>query len=284
MIRVVMLGRLGNNLFQYAFGRALAMRHEVELCLDGSWFNAETWRSVSAIGRLPGFARGDTTLVRRSSLAARALKKLTHRHYWEFSGKPVIRERTDDHSFNAALLEAPADCVIMGYFQTPLYFRGLESLLRDELRTDGLGLERGHEQLAQRLAQKGSVAVHVRRTDYVNHPILAECTLGYYQRSIEDLRRSVGAHHFYLFSDDPDWCEREMAGGDVEIVRGGGNHQPLVDLHLMSLANHHIIANSSFSWWGAWLGKKPDQQVVLPDQWFRSGIRAPIEEKWLGKC
>ena len=102
----------------------------------------------------------------------------------------------------------------------------------------------------------------------------------YYRQAMDRLRSRIGGLRFYLFSDDPAWCHENLAGTDAEVCAlPEANGDPLHDLHLMSRARHHIIANSSYSWWAAWLGLKPGQQVLMPDVWFRSGMVAPIEEK-----
>ena len=280
MIRVVMLGRLGNNLFQYALGRVLAEKHGVPLVMDGSWFNAEGWGQVKCLKDLPGPAAGTVKVVRRCSLGARALLKATGNHYWDYRGVPVLRENPRDLAFDAGFLDAPADCMLFGYFQTPRYFQGFEASLRDELSTDYLGLENGREPLTARLRQPGSVAVHVRRTDYAGNPDLDLCGTDYYRSAMQQMRDSIPAPRFYIFSDEPAWAAVHLQGPDVESIPHPVQQSPLTDLHLMSLANHHIIANSSFSWWAAWLGKKPGQRVLMPDRWF-AHVRAPIEEKRL---
>ena len=279
MIRVVMLGRLGNNLFQYAFGRMLSEKHGVPLVMDASWFNARTWPYVSHLRSFPGISAGKARVARPFSFGSRLLKKSLGKHHWEYLGVPVIRELEADHSFDASLLEAPADCVAFGYFQTPLYFQGIEDLLRDELDTTHLGLETGHEALADKLRNPSSVAVHVRRTDYVNNPNLVSLDHGYYLRAMDSIRDSVPDARFHVFSDDPEWCAREFKGADIEVAMHPDPFSPLTDLHLMSLAAHHIIANSSFSWWAAWLGKKESQQVIMPSKWFHGDIKAPVLEK-----
>ena len=279
MIRIVMLGRLGNNLFQYALGRVLARKHGVPLVMDASWFNGQGWSEVNCLRNLPGPTAGHVRVVRRFSPAARALLKFSGRHYWQFRGVPELREPEGNHGFDARFLEAPADCLIFGYFQTPLYFAEIESSLREELRTDGLGLESGREDLADQLRSPGSVAVHVRRGDYANSTLLDVCGTDYYHEAMRRLRETLPHARFYIFSDDPAWCASRFTGDDIVVTTGGSARQsPLVDLHLMSLAQHHVIANSSYSWWAAWLGKKPGQRVLMPHEWFR-GVRAPIAEK-----
>jgi len=271
MIRVVMLGRLGNNLFQYALGRVLAERHQVPLVMDASWFNGEGWRQVSVIRRLGIRA----TVVRRFSLPARALLKVSGKHYWEFRGVPVRREKTTDQSFDPAMLAAPADCVLMGYFQTPLYFQSMEDEIRGEL---DLGAACAGANIPPDLFADHSVAVHVRRTDFTSIPIFGVCGMDYYRAAMDRLRQRHPGARFFIFSDDPAWCREHFRGSGEEVMNC--NRDPLHDLHLMSLARHHVTANSTYSWWAAWLGKKEGQQVLCPSRWYKNGdIVAPIAEK-----
>jgi len=276
VIRIVLLGRTGNNLFQYALGRVLAEKHGVPLMLDGSWFNAEGWAEVSHFLRLPLRAQ----VVRRCSLGARALLKFTGKHYWEFRGVPMLWESTDDQSYSPTFLNAPADCMVFGYFQSPRYFESITPVLRAELNALIGGAVQLPENLRTRLASSNSVAVHVRRKDYLNLPIFQVCDQAYYQQSMRQLRERLPAARFFIFSDDPAWCRAEFRDADQEVVDSGiAAANPLHELYLMSLASHHIIANSSYSWWAAWLGEKPDQRVMMPQRWYAHGITAPIEQK-----
>lgn len=276
MIRIVLLGRTGNNLFQYALGRVLAKKHGVPLVLDGSWFNAEGWKEVSHFLRLPI----DATVVRRCSLATRALRKLTERHYWEFTQLPVIREARNSQTFDASHLDAPADCVIFGYFQSPLYFETIAEDLRSDINgllRNSLPIDSPHHAC---LSRSNSVAVHVRRGDYLTQPVFQVCDLAYYHKAMNQMRDRVPGARFFVFSDDPRWCRLHLTAPDTEIMDSGtASANPLHDLHLMSLASHHVIANSSYSWWAAWLGTKDCQHVLLPDRWFTKDIAAPISEK-----
>lgn len=286
MIRIVLLGRTGNHLFQYALGRVLAEKHGVPLLLDASWFNAEGWAEVSHFLRLPIRAK----VLRRLPLAARALRKLTGKHYWQYGRFPMIRENPEDQSFDPRFLDAPSDCLLFGYFQTPLYFEAIATDLRHELRglledayqiqtMGGSTLRNG---LHDSLKSPQSVAIHVRRKDYLTHPVFQVCGSGYYQAAVERMRSRIPGARFFVFSDDPDWCRIHFTDEDHEIVDGGRRSiDPLHDLHLMSLASHHIIANSTYSWWAAWLADKPGQQVVMPDRWYARDIHAPIREKRL---
>jgi hypothetical protein len=276
MIRIVLLGRTGNNLFQYALGRVLAEQHGVPLVLDGSWFNREGWAEVSHFLRLPLSAR----VVRRWSVGARALRKATGRHYWEYLGVPILREPPADQSFDSRFLAAPADCMLFGYFQSPRYFADAADWLRDELTWLLATAVRPDVAVVRRLAEPAAVAVHVRRTDYLRQPLFQVCDMEYYHTAMEQMRASLPGARFFIFSDDPQWCRGEFRAADQEVIDSGrAAGDPLHDLRLMSLASHQIIANSSYSWWAAWLGEKPGQQVLMPSRWYAGGIVAPVEEK-----
>jgi len=280
MIRIVLLGRTGNNLFQYALGRVLAARHGVPPVLDASWFNADGWAEVSHFLKLPLRAK----VVRRCSLGMRVLRRFTGKHYWEYRGVPVLREPADDQSFDRCFLDAPADCVLFGYFQSPLYFASMGDALRCELNELIAAAVPAAESviLREKLGRPESVAVHVRRKDYLTQPVFKVCDLDYYHESMRQMRACLPGARFHVFSDDPEWCRAEFREADQEVMDSGpASANPLHDLRLMSLASHHIIANSSYSWWAAWLGQKPCQRVFMPDRWYAHGIMAPVAEKKL---
>lgn len=278
MIRIVLLGRTGNNLFQYALGRVLAEKHGVPLVLDASWFNQKGWREVSYFLSLPLRAK----VVRRLSLASRALRNLVGKHHWEYLCISDLRESISDQSFDARFLNAPADCMLFGYFQSPLYFQGIAHPLRIELNTLLINAVKPPEPIRLLLDGPTSVAVHVRRRDYLDHPVLQVCDRSYYQNAIQQMRDRLTSARFFIFSDDPEWCRAEFQDEDHTVVDSGeAAENPLHDLYLMSLTSHHIIANSTYSWWAAWLGEKPGQQVILPARWYASGAIVPIEEKRL---
>lgn len=263
MIRIILLGRTGNNLFQYALGRVLSEKHGVPLVLGGQWYNGRGWAEVSQFLRLP--IKGK--VIRQWSLGARACLKMTGKHPWEFLSIPVFEEADGFRPFNSAVLSAPASCVLKGYFQSPRYFESIEHELRMELR-GLLGL--GGKRESKRDENRPVAAVHVRRGDYLQHPDLQTCDSDYYFRAMEILRGKVPGVVFKIYSDDPVWCREHFRESDVRVVsEPGGAVSPLGDLVEMSRAEHHITANSTYSWWAAWLGKKTGQLVILPREWSK---------------
>lgn len=275
MIRIVLQGRTGNHLFQYALGRVLAKKHQVPIVLDASWFNSEGWAQVSYFLSLPLQAE----VVRPCSLGSRILRKITGKHHWEFLSVPVFREKPADQSFDARFLECPSDCLLFGYFQTPRYFGEIAEELREELRSL-LNSVCSSSEIHRELAKPGTVAVHVRRGDYMQNSVFQVCDVDYYRDAINQMRKEVSGAKFFIFSDDPAWCRSTFCDDDQTIVDSGeAGNNPLYDLHLMSLAAHHIIANSTYSWWSAWLAQSSTQRVIMPDRWYAGEIIAPIDEK-----
>ena len=149
-------------------------------------------------------------------------------------------------------LESP-DMILEGYFQSDKYFKDFESEIRKEFT---------FKEKPVGSIPRGSCSIHVRRGDYVKlkdyHPL---CSLDYYKKAMT----LIPSEKYLVFSDDPSWCEDAFDQENVEVVRGNSAEQ---DLQLMSLCDNHIIANSSFSWWGAWLNASSEKKVVAPSKWF----------------
>lgn len=157
-----------------------------------------------------------------------------------------------------------------GYWMSEAYM--LESGASDRVRADFTfpALESAmHRQLADAMAGGDSVAVHVRRGDFMERGRFVG--MDYYRRAISEMNQRLTAPRFYFFSDEPDWCRHHLSDLAVNpvFVEGSRGPQSFRDLHLMSLCRHHIIANSSFSWWGAWLAEHPEQTVIAPDSFDR---------------
>jgi Glycosyl transferase family 11 len=278
VIRLILRGQTGNILFQYALGRTLAAKHHTPLVLDASLYDTRGWKSVSHFLKLPIRAE----VRRHLPLAARALRKLTNKHHLEFLGTSVFRENEHDPFFDTRFPEAPADCVLYGYFQSPRYFDNIAEDLRDELNRLLQGaVGRDSEQpMIQDLSRPNSIAVHVRRGDYLRLSVFHVCDVDYYLNSMDEMRARIPDARFFVFSDDPGWCRKTFTGADTEVIDSGiAAANPLHDLHLMSLAGHHVIANSSYSWWAAWLGDKPGQQIIMPERWLAGDIVVPMSEK-----
>lgn len=274
-----LLGGLGNQMFQYAAARALALRLGSELLLDT--------RALQVDGP---HTRRDYALDAfdiRARVAAAA--ELSH-----LADRPALAEAGPRHDARLETLREPA--YLAGYWQCERYFRAIRPVLQRDFRLRRPVAE-AVRAAAQRLAAavaahaRGSgpapVALHVRRGDYVSLPQAVAhhgtCGADYYLRALQWLQRRHGALEVHAYSDDPAWVRDELfprlthgPGGLGQACRlhlassGGQAAPPHDELWLMQQARHYVIANSSFSWWAAWLGSRPGSDVVAPAHWVRT--------------
>lgn len=270
MVVSQLLGGLGNQLFQYAFGRSIALKHGTSLHLDTFAFRSDQIRkyalyhfaiAANELDDSAAEALGISPIGRTLGLARRFLRR---------GQIPHIRERT--FSFDLGMLDAPSTCYLQGYWQSPRYFDHIESRIREELIVSEplRGMNLG---LSIDMHECTSVALHVRRGDYVTDEKTSRyhgtCTKEYYQQAEGILRERVGNFRLFVFSDDPDWAEANLRFQSPTIfLRHNGPERDYEDLRLMTHCNHHIIANSTFSWWGAWLCPNMDKIVIAPRRWF----------------
>ena len=274
-IRVIFSGRSGNNLFQYAAGRAVATRLGVPLFLDSSLIDARTWKVSASLLRLPlrGIHRRDPTPV------SRWIYRASGRLVMEWFGQEVFREPTSDLSFHPQFREIRAGTTLHGFFQSPLYFENINGMLHEELAPSGWPVPGEVVAAGDRIGTSRSVAIHCRRGDYVGNPNVDLLGPDYFRQAMDEMRARIPGCRFHVFSDAPAWCREQFRDSDVLVEHhAGAQFDPLIDWYLMSRANHHILSNSSYAWWAAWFGQKPGQIVLVPPVWFH-GIRAPIREK-----
>ena len=273
MIVAQLYGGLGNQLFQYAMGTALAVRRRTSLRLDTSKFEKYPLRSY----KLAHFAITATPLSAAERRAyhvpiepANEFIRLVQRFLY-IPRMPVIREK--GFAFDPSVFDAPSHCYLEGYWQSPKYFDFIENVIRTEFIFREPLIDQ-NVALRDEILRTQSVAVHVRRGDYVSNEntnlFHGTCSVDYYLRAEQRLSAEFGELVLFVFSDDPDWTEDNLRFRSRRIiVRHNGHDQDHIDLQLMTRCKHHIIANSTFSWWGAWLCEQPGKTVIAPKQWFR---------------
>lgn len=278
MIISQIIGGLGNQMFQCAAGRALSLARNQPLKLDISEFddyglhqgfelqrvfhcpiatatksdlrNILGWQFSSPVRRI--LAHSSLAALRRDCLVIEP-----HFHYW-----PAINQ-------------VPQDCYLAGYWQSQKYFQTQTAAIRADFAFK-LPLTKRNAEFARQIAQVNAVSLHVRRGDYVNNrktnSMHGVCSLDYYQAAIRHISDRLELPYFFIFSDDIEWV-RDHLEMDWPCQYVDHNHaaESYNDMRLMSLCKHHIIANSSFSWWGAWLNPSAEKIVVAPNQWFTNG-------------
>jgi hypothetical protein len=269
MIVAKLTGGLGNQMFQYAAARALARARATRLYLDVSWYEhldpGTTARSyeldhLQVVQRFVGrFARWRFARVARGGIGR-----------W-IPGHAYVRQTS--RRFDSTLLRMPVSHVYLdGYWQSEKYFADARDLLLREFSVQGAP-EGENVKLLQEIRESNSVSVHVRRGDYLSNPkasaLHGACSLEYYRDAARHVAKHVAAPKFFVFSDEPATVRDELGiDGNVRYVGNNPADRGHEDLRLMTHCKHFIVANSSFSWWGAWLGTATDKVVVAPERWF----------------
>ncbi len=247
MIVVQLSGGLGSQMFQYAAGRALAARHGAELVLDSSWIeSAADGRSSGSRSNELGCFVLEAPLARVEQVARLQRSVLPSR-------RPLLQEAGPD------LLESPDNTYLRGNWEKLVYFEEAEPLLRRDF-TFRPAIAAQQAELAEGIGESPlpTVSLHVRSGG----------TLGpeYYSRALDALGSGVGSVRVYVFTDDLDWCKTNLRLNDHDVVVGAAG---AAEMHLMTLCEHHVLADSSFSWWGAWLNPSPAKIVVAPRPWLQ---------------
>jgi Glycosyl transferase family 11 len=170
----------------------------------------------------------------------------------------------------------PCDSYLMGYWQSEQYFADIANIIREDF-TFKLPMSQQNAELAKQINQVNAVSLHIRRGDYANNPetmaTYGLCSLDYYKEAIRYIVERVNAPHFFIFSDDINWVKNNLKiDYPYQYVDHNHGTESYNDMRLMSLCKHHIIANSSFSWWGAWLNRNPEKLVVAPQKWFANEL------------
>jgi len=277
-------GGIGNQLYQYACGRAVALRLGRQLLYDD--------RTIANEAHCPSYCLGDfeTEIAPVSGYAAWCVRWIgsirlgaAFRKAWPPARRyRYLRDR--ETGFDASVFEDAAGPIVLhGYWQSFLYFAGIEDVLRRELAFRCVP-DAANADLAREIASCQSVGLHIRRGDYVASPFF-NATLGtpepdYHRAAAEFMiSRLGGAPTFFVFSDDPAWVRENLRlPGPMKVVDLNQGRAAIDDLRLMSACRNFITANSSFSWWGAWLGAHKSGLVVCPRRWFvRDGT--PPEER-----
>jgi len=290
MIIVKLKGGLGNQLFQYALGRRLTYFNNVQLKLDVSYYRTSKSRSYSLhhFNIVENMATDDD-LDAFGIVEERGLRKVLSKVLEK--RKPVHNpHRMDERlwAFDPEILNVSDNAYLEGYWASEKYFSKIAEVLRAEL-TPRHKLDKVNEEMASEMARASSVSVHIRRGDYVTNPeinkVFGTCSMKYYNKCISEIALKIRDPHFYVFSDDVQWTKKNLIiEHPVTYVDQNNKENDFKDLHLMSKCKHHIIANSSFSWWGAWLGTNKDQIVFATSRWLtpgRTDVQDIIPERWL---
>ena len=234
------MGRLANQMFQYASLKGIATRHGYDYMIA---------YHPDAVDD------GIGNMLRTELFDSFNLKVQTG-----LFNAPTLSERV--HNFDQQFFdECPDNVTLWGYFQTEKYFKHIEDEIREDF-TFSKEITEMCKELYNEVIDGESISLHIRRGDYTVNPNHPTQTVEYYDKALSNFDPKIPV---FVFSDDPSWCHEQKLFSDDRFMISDGNATEF-DLCLMSLCTYHIIANSSFSWWGAWLAKS--QKIIAPKNWF----------------
>jgi len=274
MIVTKLIGGLGNQMFQYATGRSLSKKLNTELWLDLSGFNKyKTWGYTLDIFNLNTKISPDKLNTIIKAIRKTPLKK----HI-------IFEEKKYTFDSNLAKYQFPF-LYLDGYWQSYKYFQDISDTIREDFTFHGERTKNYARQI-NRIKKSNSVSVHVRRGDYLTNPSANKffCNIGidYYKKSKKMIDSQTTDPVYYIFSDDILWCKKNLTFFKNSYYVE--NNKMSQDLELMSLCKNHITANSTFSWWGAWLGNSKSGITITPKSWFTDKdypIRDLIPQGWI---
>lgn len=269
MVIAKIIGGLGNQFFQYAAGRRLANVCGAELKLDLSGFDNYKLHSYGLNHFLitaPAASPVEIEAV-RGKIRTGVLGRI-----FGHSGNKQNYIVEPEKDFDFSVLNHRGDAYLEGYWQSDKYFKDAESIIRREYCLKEPLSKPSSD--AQKIIEKAnSVSVHIRRTDYLAdkkaRQIYAAVGLEYYEAAISRAAAAVSNPTFFIFSDDISWAKENFKFPYPMIFMDfNGPEKNYEDLHLMSRCKHHIITNSTFGWWGAWLSENPGKMVFAPEKWL----------------
>lgn len=287
MIVVELMGGLGNQMFQHALARHLAIKNKAELVFDIDFLLDRSPREnfVYRDFDLGIFNIQENFAYRRISKNYGTLKS-SKKNVFEKLFIPRLKYiREERFDFNPEVLESGNNIYLHGYWQSEKYFKQIESTIRQDF-TFKSKLSETARLIGDRILASNAVCVNVRRGDFLTNPILGTVGINYYNSAINYLTSQVLSPTIFVFSDEIEWC-RENLKFDFETVYVSHEYagEKFKDyLQLMILCKHFIIPNSSFAWWAAWLCANPDKIVIAPEVWFQSGnwnYQDILPEKWI---
>lgn len=278
MIIVKLMGGLGNQMFQYATGKRLAIFNNAELKLDITGYET---MNVSDTPR-----QFELNLLNiKSEIASKTdiakVKQADHERTFDERiihklgrSKAIYHYGERNAGFDPRVLKLKKNTYLVGWWQNEKYFSDIRNILLKEFEPKNKPSDNNAKWLEQALSTD-SIAVHVRRGDYISnkhanvHHGLS--TIDYYNAAATYMKTYIKNPHFFVFSDDIAWCKKNISFGEnVTFIEGNVGSKAYEDLRIMSQCKHNIIANSSFSWWGAWLNKNDEKIVIAPRAWFQN--------------
>lgn len=284
MIVVRLQGGLGNQMFQYALYKSFKTKNR-KTKLDISSFlytDAHNGYELDKIFNLDIEYANQDELLEYTGVKNKDFRSVLLNHFYRSIQtkkflKPIYYKDTTkiffekEHSYKPEIFQHK-NIYLDGWWQNEMYFKDLSALIKKDFtfkleENNGISLE--NLNLLNEITNSNSVSIHVRRGDYLNNTSLGQiCDLKYYNKAIEIIKNKIDNPSFFIFSDDIEFCKKNIKLDKVQFIGHNLKKDSYVDMFLMSKCKHNIIANSSFSWWGSYLNGNREKLVIMPKRWY----------------
>jgi len=277
MIAVQISGGLGNQFFQYATAKQLALTHNTQVLLDISLYKTYKLHKYS-LGhfQIPQFFFNSPSKVKK---------------IWNLVfNKNKLYPYTlclETAPFDPCVLNYPDNTYMSGYWGSEKYFKNIKNVLLEEFKLKE-ELPEEDKYFAEQIENTNAVCLHVRRGNFVTNPQTfathGTCEITYYQDAVQYMYENLNNPVFFVFSNDISWAKENLSFIHPVIFKGGDESRNYIDFHLMRSCKHFIIANSTFSWWAAWTSvQSSNKQVVAPKKWFANPalLAEPMPSEWI---
>lgn len=284
MVAVELIGGLGNQMFQYAAAKALALKRNEKLLLDNRLFATYNLHdyALNHFELRPTFLEEGKIIFEPIPITEKVKAVVSRK-------KIFTKYEEQGLDYDENLFSPPQrNMYLKGYFQSEKYFMKFEDEIRRDFQITS-PLQKNTVEMLKVIESVTSVSLHIRRGDYINNPktnnFHGTCSLEYYHRAIEMIKKEIENPVFFIFSDDILWAKENLRTDSIthfiDFTDAATNYE---DIKMMSSCKNNIIANSSFSWWGAWLNENKNKLVIAPEKWFNVDYHNTIDiipESWL---
>ena len=287
MIIVELIGGLGNQLFQYANAMNLAKQLGRDVFFDLEFFNNDEYKKYYKLDKfntkvIPAKIEDSRKIKKRTitpRIARRILRKLGSDGYYN---KSNYFDESWFEANDSIELNKKMNIFVSGYFTDKKYFDNINDQILEDFKLS-VPLNESNIAILNKIQNTNSVSVHIRRGDYVTNPFFTTVNLEYYHRAMKYMESLVENPKYFIFSDDMNWVKNNFSMMvNFEYVEINDMNTDFMELFLMSRCKHNIIANSTFSWWGAWLNSNTKKNVVAPYSWFEDEVsQAKYENNYL---
>lgn len=293
MIIIRISGGLGNQMFQYALGRSISKKNNTILKLDTNpllnsirLFSLSYFDTKGEISNEEDIASIGVPKIYDKSFFGKAKRKIFR---IVEQSKPVYKKKfilEPQFAFCSDILKTKNNCYLSGDWQSEKYFEDIKDIIKKDFTLKNKISETTNDFIGK-IEHTASISIHIRRGDYVKNSktnsFHGTCPITYYEQAIKIIEEKISNPEFFIFSDDIDWVKANLKIKYPITYVSGNNIPDYEELILMSHCKHNIIANSTFSWWGAWLNSNPNKIVIAPEKWFNSDTdtRDLIPEGWI---